>query len=138
MALRINVNLPQQLNVRRDPGAYTLKMGKNKRQQKAPGSLLSGLSASVLSSIRGAAPFTEGHTTLTGAGTKRAADPDEQEQAQSRPAKKQKLEGLLGPEWERYDATNVVPFYQKQKDVPEMLKKCELHFKLRPMEAYSV
>ncbi|KAF8577896.1 S-adenosyl-L-methionine-dependent methyltransferase [Ramaria rubella] len=88
-------------------------MGKNKR----PGSLLSGLPATVLNAIRNAAPTVE--TNLTG--TKRATDPETP--SHSRPAKKQKLEGLLGPGWEKYDATNVVPFYRKQKDVPEMLRK---------------
>jgi trimethylguanosine synthase len=89
-------------------------MGKNKR----PGSLLSGLPATVLSSISSAAS-SAGNTV---ASVKRAA-PDTP--SQSRPAKKQKLEGLLGLGWEKYDATDVVPFYQKQKDVPDTLKKCE-------------
>jgi len=99
-------------------------MGKNKRQQKAPGSLLSGLPASVISSIRTLASEADEITDSSSAGTKRIAEPESQ--SSSRPAKKQKLEGLLGPGWEKYDATNTVPFYQKQKDVPEVLKKCEL------------
>ncbi|KAF8530982.1 RNA cap guanine-N2 methyltransferase-domain-containing protein [Gautieria morchelliformis] len=87
-------------------------MGRNTR----PGSLLSGLPTTVLSSISSAASSAAN----TVASVKRAA-PDTP--PQSRPAKKQKLEGLLGPGWEKYDATNVVPFYQKHKDVPEALKK---------------
>ena len=92
-------------------------MGRNKR----PGSLLSGLPASVLSSLSSAAA-TAGNAFLTG--TKRPPDPDAP--SESRPTKKQKLEGLLGPGWEKYDATNVVPFYRTQKEVPERLRKCEL------------
>ena len=104
-------------------------MGRNKR----PGSLLSGLSPSVLSSISSAATATA-NTSV--AGTKRPAVSDAP--AESRPAKKQKLEGLLGPGWEKYDATNVVPFYQKQKDVPERLRKCELCVCISPFCACSI
>ena len=94
-------------------------MGRNKR----PGSLLSGLPTFVLNSITSAATAA-GSTSV--AGTKRPVDRDVSSGvSESRPAKKQKFEGLLGPGWEKYDATNVVPFYQRQKDVPEKLRKCE-------------
>lgn len=32
--------------------------------------------------------------------------------------------GLLGPGWERYDATGLVPHYTKSKQVPPSLRKC--------------
>lgn len=91
-------------------------MGRNKR----PGSLLSGLPASVLSSIRRTANSVEDNSIV---GTKRPTETEEH--TQSRPAKRQKVQKLLGLEWEKYDATDIVPFYQKHKDVPENLKKCE-------------
>ena len=94
-------------------------MGRASKNNR-PGSLLSGLPVSVLSSLSSAAGTNEN----TVVGTRRPAEPDTP-LPQSRPAKKQKLEGLLGPGWEQFDATNVVPFYQEQKDVPEKLKKCE-------------
>lgn len=33
-------------------------------------------------------------------------------------------EGLLGPGWERYDASRVVPHFTHMKQVPAHLKKC--------------
>lgn len=47
-------------------------------------------------------------------------------QTQPRPTKKRKT-GLLGPENEPYDATDMVPFFTEASQVPEHLQKCMLH-----------
>lgn len=41
----------------------------------------------------------------------------------SPPGKKRKV-GLLGPGYEKYDATGLVPYYTDPTEVPERLKKC--------------
>lgn len=43
----------------------------------------------------------------------------------TRPKKKRKVSGLLGPGKEQYDATGLVPFYQEPSQVPSHLQKCE-------------
>ncbi|KIJ38475.1 hypothetical protein M422DRAFT_50002 [Sphaerobolus stellatus SS14] len=94
-------------------------MGKSKR----PNSFLSGLPASVLESLRANQPNTaninNGQSVI---GQKRLA---EELATTPLPSKKRKvaIEGLLGPGYEKYDATGLVPFYRKPKDVPENLKK---------------
>jgi hypothetical protein len=49
---------------------------------------------------------------------------DVREAAKSR---KKRKTGLLGAEYERYDATELVQFYTHHSEVPEHLKKCK-HF----------
>jgi trimethylguanosine synthase len=42
-----------------------------------------------------------------------------------RPAKRQKINKILQPCLEKYDATGLVPFYDDYKQVPDHLKKCK-------------
>jgi len=95
-------------------------MGKTKR----PSSILAGLPASILQSFRESSTNdNEERDTHVAVGEKRAAD---QAFATPPPAKKRKVvDGLLGPGYEKYDATGLVPFYKKMKDVPDRLKKCK-------------
>jgi len=41
-------------------------------------------------------------------------------------------QGLLGPGWERYDATGLVPHYTHMKQVPAHLKKCVYRLVVAP------
>lgn len=38
-------------------------------------------------------------------------------------------QGLLGPGWERWDATGLVQHYTHMKEVPAHLKKCVYHLR---------
>lgn len=40
------------------------------------------------------------------------------------PVHKKRKTGLLGPGYEKYDATGLVPYYTDASEVPEHLKKC--------------
>lgn len=94
-------------------GAFTVdlkRMGKNKRVK----SLLAGLSQDVLLSLLRPSERNE----------KRAIEEEEKHSSGSQ-VKRRKLTGLLGEGWEKYDATNSVPFYTKSSEVPERLVKCE-------------
>lgn len=82
-----------------------------------------------------AAAVVEQVTFASSSGTARTASQVEDEEAEEgqesqnavkRPTKKRKV-GLLGPGYEKYDATGLVPHYTNMKQVPEKLRKCEFY-----------
>lgn len=46
--------------------------------------------------------------------------------APGEPSRKKHKTGLLGPGYERYDATGLTPYYTDPSEVPEHLRKCTL------------
>ncbi|GJJ13907.1 hypothetical protein Clacol_008164 [Clathrus columnatus] len=85
-------------------------MGKNKRIK----SLLAGLSQDVLSSLQKPSKRNV---------AKHVLEEKELPPRNQVPLKRRKLTGLLGPGWEDYDATNLVPFYVEPSEVPQDLRK---------------
>lgn len=57
--------------------------------------------------------------------TRKASELQEDQPTESR-SKKRKV-GLLGPGYEKYDATGLAPHYTHISQVPDNLKKCELN-----------
>lgn len=55
----------------------------------------------------------------------------EEAQESERPAKRQRKNGLLPQNLEKYDATGLAPFYTDVSQVPSHLKKCQCLFGLR-------
>lgn len=51
---------------------------------------------------------------------------DGRDQNGERPSKRQKVAGLLGPGYEEFDASHLVPFIAKASELPKHLSKCTL------------
>lgn len=52
---------------------------------------------------------------------------EDRDQNDARPSKRQKVAGLLGPGYEEFDASHLVPFVTKASELPKHLNKCTLH-----------
>lgn len=99
-------------------------------------SAFSGLSRFALEAFGGSqgehvqTTKTTGEQTTASTSTEktnaRSASQLESEPASSRgePVHKKRKIGLLGPGYEKYDATGLVPYYTDASEVPEHLKKC--------------
>lgn len=66
-------------------------------------------------------PATNVETSL---GSARTASERHADQDEAGPSKKKRKIGLLGPGYEKYDATSLVPYYTDASEVPDRLRKC--------------
>ena len=56
--------------------------------------------------------------------TLKASSPETESTDDAGPSTKKRKVGLLGPGYEKYDATGLVPYFTEPSEVPERLRKC--------------